>query len=446
MIDYNLYVQNEKQWRARCEHDFLINEEATVQKIDRGVILPLKRITTTDRIFYKGGVCDKNFSFVAGLARDHRLIAKLNPPYKSCLSSYQVDQKEIVLRDETVIFGGVLDPTFGHFLTESISRLWYVIKQKTNLKIVFLLAMEERAWMYDFFSLLGIPSSQVEFIRVPTQFAEIIIPDETLFLFSGYKKEANIIYEKLRSTAFALSPIDKGEKLYLTRSHYEKNDVINEKYFEKYYSQKGYEIVAPEGLTIAEQISVISKAKELSSTLGTLSHFSIFMEQGSRQVILNRTNNHYLKAQIIINQLRGVRYTLVDVSNNYLPVNHVGGVFLLEPTKHWAAYLADQGEMLEELTEEEKARNAYIFLKEWHENYINRKGSIHGLKKFVNYDLADVLEHLHLVFEGEKIKRSTYGYKYRKSDLIERIAMNESLKTRIYSKIVKLAKKYFKFV
>ena len=64
--------------------DYRSKEEAKVQTVERGIILPLKRIAGTGS--YAGGVCDEGFNFVAGFRRDSENQVGLD-----CLQSYAVD-------------------------------------------------------------------------------------------------------------------------------------------------------------------------------------------------------------------------------------------------------------------------------------------------------------------------------------------------------------------
>ena len=78
-----IFTASNEQWIKAAVKDYRSKGEAAVQTVERGIILPLKRIAGTEA--YAGGVCDARFKFVAGLRRNLDC-----PTYSSCDESYKV--------------------------------------------------------------------------------------------------------------------------------------------------------------------------------------------------------------------------------------------------------------------------------------------------------------------------------------------------------------------
>ena len=83
-LEGRIFAANKEAWIEAALKDYRSNEEAQVQTVEMGIILPLKRIAGTDS--YAGGVCDEGFNFVAGFRRDSENQVGLD-----CLQSYAVD-------------------------------------------------------------------------------------------------------------------------------------------------------------------------------------------------------------------------------------------------------------------------------------------------------------------------------------------------------------------
>ena len=66
-LERRVFVANKEEWIDAALKDYRSNEEVRVQTVERGIILPLKRIAGTGT--YAGGVCDEGGGFVAGFRR-----------------------------------------------------------------------------------------------------------------------------------------------------------------------------------------------------------------------------------------------------------------------------------------------------------------------------------------------------------------------------------------
>ena len=83
-LEGRIFAANKEAWIEAALKDYRSKEEAQVQTVEMGIILPLKRIAGTDS--YAGGVCDEGFNFVAG----HRPDLE-KPGWYSCAEGYAVD-------------------------------------------------------------------------------------------------------------------------------------------------------------------------------------------------------------------------------------------------------------------------------------------------------------------------------------------------------------------
>ena len=402
-----LFVQREKKWREVCEKDYRILEPAKAVQYPHGMVLPVRKEKKPGMIDYVslGGACDEDGNFVGGWTR--KQDREMN---KSCIRAYAVPENEVHAVTGTAVFGGVVDGHFGHFFSEGLSRLWWVVQHPGEYdRIVFAITTEIPSWINDMYELMGIPPEKVEYVSTPTRYDMLIVPDETMYLWSGYRTELNYVYDAIAQRL----PASPYEKVYFTRTQFEKQDCLNEIYFENYFREQGYHVAAPEKLPIKEQFALAAGAKEIACCCGTLSHFALFAKPDTKLIVLNRTTDHFLVPQIVINQLRKVEATLIDVSRNYMPVRHNRGCFLLEPTPFWNQYLQSIGQQPVQLSEEEKASNAWIFLKAWHQNFLKKN----AFSTISDFDMGDLLDYMDRAMDGSGIDRKAYQVGERRSAL-----------------------------
>ena len=188
-----LFVRNKADWEKVVKTNLHIEKLPEVFEVPNGIVLPCK-----DR---SGGVCDSNFVFKGGLIRN------INNPngWVNISSSYIVDKSNLKFIDETVVFGGVIIPHFGHMMLDNFVRLWWHVENpNSNLRFVFVLHIWEwKDWIWDFFDLLGISRERVLIINEPTQFAKIIVPEEAAHVYTGYTDKWECIYDLLVKNAIA---------------------------------------------------------------------------------------------------------------------------------------------------------------------------------------------------------------------------------------------------
>jgi len=328
-----------------CNRNYLIDKLPDTATIKNGIILPFSSLPNQKYSFAggAGGVCYPDGSFAAGHIRN---FSQKDNPYddnSDTCRAYAVPE-EVEDVHETVVYGGLYIDAYGHIITECLSRLWwYVENTNCNHKCVFISNSQHFGDKFiEFLDLLGIPKENIILCKNATRFDNVIIPDQAFYFIGGYTEKAKMIYNNIRDS------VQRGpyEKVYLTKSKFPGNDIINEEYFENFYRSLGFVVISPECLTIKEQISVLAGAKHLVCMLGTLGHQIAFCQDGINLTILKKVK-YPIFTQYWMNQLRNTYCTFIDVSNNFLPHTPTGAGSLCVPTIHWKQYLHDNDILLQ---------------------------------------------------------------------------------------------------
>lgn len=176
--------------------------------------------------------------------------------------------------NNTIFYGGILFDNFGHFLLESLSRLWaYRFYAKEKLQIFFYCPWgvpeyrKKRNYVFQVFKGLDIPVKKIVFFDSPVKLKTIIIPEQQYgfgvcqnpgkdflnFIHSFHSKEKLSVWNR------------RNEKIYVSRSAlpYKMGRPLGETYFEKYLQQEGYLIFHPEKHTVYEQLSLYKNASQI---------------------------------------------------------------------------------------------------------------------------------------------------------------------------------------
>lgn len=300
-LSRRFYFAHRTDYKAAAMKKHFSDRQLKVEIVKNGLVLPARRVKGVDT--FEGGVCDNDFNFVAGYTRSDPYAGVRRGKAYDVGSSYIVDRKEITYLDEDVIFGGVLIGHFGHFILECLSRLWYVLLSPSNSKVLFVLGRwGYKAWFDDFFRLMGISKDRIIYVQKPVQCRSVIVPEQSMYVGTSFTKEYLIPYERIKAN---VTP-GNVKKIYLSRKYIESTKWgggrnHNEQYFEDFFVAHGFKSIAPEKLSLEEQISLILGADEIASSIGTLTHWALFCKPSTKFIMLSRWSV-YKGWQILVNE------------------------------------------------------------------------------------------------------------------------------------------------
>lgn len=157
------------------------------------------------------------------------------------------------------LFGGFFRPHFGHFLFETISRLWAVEGLRGQIEgIVFFrqrVSMEMRPHLQRILDLLDI-DLPIHFVDAPMAFERLYVPRQGSAVgpFSaGTPVFRNFVQSKLR----LIAPREDAPKIWLTREGYRlrRGGIFDEVTLRQNLEAEGYVSFAPERASFEQQVA-----------------------------------------------------------------------------------------------------------------------------------------------------------------------------------------------
>lgn len=393
-LEKNMFCDNPIRFDKLCSKKYLIDKPIGVIGVENGIILPCRKIKNTIQKS-EGGVTNQFGEFIAG----HKTYLDANSTIIGwdCIRSYK-PEIDIVKENQTVIFGGCLIVQFGHFITEGFSRLWYLIQNpELDYKIIFLTFPGYNIFKFEnILNSIGIKKDQYEIITKPTQFKKIIIPEQSIYIGSGYLKEHQLIYDAIISR----TKPSEFKKIYLSKSKFHINNSVREVYFEEFYQKRGFEIIYPETLTFIEQVAILNGADEVVCTMGTIQHLTFFCRNHVKVTIMAREYNSgpINVLGMFSLQMRNTDSYFVDIALNFLPTTVTNSIYLHGPTKHWVKYLDSQKIPYEasEISFDKHVKPfIYDYLINWTNHYIKNPNAYSKIK---NQTLPDLINNIQKTF------------------------------------------------
>jgi hypothetical protein len=352
--------------------NYKYNNDLVIQEVFDGTLIPLEKnrsYNSTDN--YYGGVYDEMMNLLP-----LSLNSRVSPPnfeynFNQWYSGYNTDTFSYSKKTENinVIFLGAFHPHFGHFILESISRLWIFLESSySDFEYVYISEKDISIDYLKLIQLFGIDISKLRRITEPTTFSRIIIPEMSLCLHShyhlNYKKIINKITEKIPS-------IPSNKIYYLSRRNIKNSRVFGEITIEYILKKLNVEFIYPESLSIIDLIHKLKSCKKIIAISGTNSHNSIFMQEKSNLICLNRSQ-HYHPPQSMIDDFKNLNTLYIDVFL-FSKVDWSSGPFYLYPTKHFHNWISAEFKQKIKINPSIFLQVIFEFLKFL---YINFKNSI----------------------------------------------------------------------
>jgi len=168
---------------------------------------------------------------------------------------------------EKAIFGGYLFDEFGHFITESTSRMW-ARKFFPDLPFIFIKHNTHTTLHKYQIELLEIFENYEIIINEALKVGELILPQCSIVLGEVISNDgpSNILRELIKPK---IGSEFKDKQVYISRTNINKRKCINEAELESELISLGLEIIYPENLSIIQQIDLFSNSKLVVGLLGS---------------------------------------------------------------------------------------------------------------------------------------------------------------------------------
>jgi hypothetical protein len=232
---------------------------------------------------------------------------------------------------QPVLYGGILFNHFGHFILESLCRLYaYPTVREIDPFVLFHSQwgppryLEKNNFVNQILTGLGIPVDRLIFVERVAKISKVIIPTQK-YGFGFTRKPDELFVKFVGSFRFkhkVPGGLEKAEKIYVSRSNLQnKGRQIGEKIFEAYLAGEGYRIFYPEQHTFIEQLTVYACAGRLIFSEGSALFSCIFLTdmKADVAVVCRRRDPHH--------STRGATDCLHGFGKNILWIDAVRGQY-----------------------------------------------------------------------------------------------------------------------
>lgn len=335
-MNYNLnYVHPQKaKYLNEAGLKFVKKSSAKVETYDNAIVLPALITENSTTSYGCGGVVDKNNNYIEMSKTKGRIYGGYIPEY--------VEEK-----NEKVVFCGYFNKGWGHFITEVVSRLWYVLKNDTTIdSYVFVQEMDGNKQFVgnflEFFRLLGI-DDKVKIINKPTRFSTVVIPEEGLVYNEYYTDEFVKMYKYINKKGLDEYTGPSYEKVFFSKRRcvISIKSNLNEKFVDKFFEKNGYKVFYPEKLSLVDTIGIMQNAKYFCALSSSLAHNQLFGHENQTMISIEK-QAFYNPYQIFVANITNCECIFIDACWSIFAVNSAGP-FIFDYTEHLDNFVKDYG-------------------------------------------------------------------------------------------------------
>lgn len=186
-----------------------------------------------------------------------------------CLGVEGAPKGPAALSLPAAIYGGMLVDHFGHFLTESLARLWYAA-QVPDLPI--LLTLPQRLtlprlepWQAEVLDLLGLRERVLPLTRI-AQVTDLRLPDP------GYEIQFTFAADHADFLGRIPWRPEAGRKLWLSRAGLKGPNQTAQAAIDTALRRAGWSVLHPETLSLRQQLHEYARAERLAGEEGSALH------------------------------------------------------------------------------------------------------------------------------------------------------------------------------
>lgn len=192
--------------------------------------------------------------------------------------------KPEVTVDAPAFFAGYLFSAYGHFILESLSRLWALKRCSSERTIWFAYNSVARRdleqYQKEILAALGVRNG-IRFIDRATLFRDCIVPP------AGTAIDSFFIKEQEEALAYHACDMIRGKKTFLSRSLFARNrGCRNECVIDTVLHKHGWNVVYPEKMSFAEQIGEIASSEIVFCISGSALHSIVFLKKPRQKFIV----------------------------------------------------------------------------------------------------------------------------------------------------------------
>jgi Glycosyltransferase 61 len=180
--------------------------------------------------------------------------------------------------DQEVIWGGYLSTHYGHFLTESVSRLWATLPdaEMEGRPVVFAAPRQQPSFVGEWLNAFGLQPQELP-SNGTVLFRKMAVPEPAWRLNAWIAPEIRRIHLQARRR-MNIPSFDKGDMLWLSRQGLGPGRTAHDEHLLEWILREHVRTICPERLSLSEQLGLIESNRIVAGIVGSAFHTLLLAE------------------------------------------------------------------------------------------------------------------------------------------------------------------------
>lgn len=208
------------------------------------------------------------------------------------------------------VIGGQFN--FYSWMVEILPRIGLLEKHELHRDLKLVFSRPLTSWQWQTLALLGIPKERVVSLRefAPVAFDRAVVPITSLYEIPNLAA-IRFVRERLLARGRTAGATRHARRLYISRSSLALHRrLVNEEQVEAHFRSRGFKVVSPERMSIADQINAFADAEIIAGPAGAWCSNIVFASPGARVVVFGPVDHQGQMFQLI-GSVASVRYCAV---------------------------------------------------------------------------------------------------------------------------------------
>lgn len=227
----------------------------------------------------------------------------------------------------TWLFGGHFMRQFGHFVTESLTTVWPQGEFAGIVALPFIFGGRMNDWHRELYAKLH-PGLPVRVVGAGCRVERLVVPTRPVAINEYVMPEAVTVWGRLAEYSA------EGRRVFVSRAKLPSDPraLPGDGALDELAASLGFEVVHPEMLPVAAQLSIVGSASVLAGLSGSALHLSAFAAPGTTVIEIGdlRSPRAPLPMQVLIDSAKSHRTAFVPLMRDGDGRNMTESASLLE--------------------------------------------------------------------------------------------------------------------
>jgi capsular polysaccharide biosynthesis protein len=181
--------------------------------------------------------------------------------------------------DEEVVYLGWYIGHFGHFLLESLARVWILDRIDPTMRVVFHIQRERdlSGMTLRILDAFGVPRDRILELNEQTLLRRVIVPEALYEIAHAAHEGMALLFRRVAASVVAGE--DRSDQpVYLSRRLLPstQREIVGEFEMEEVFRENGFLVAHPETMTLEDQIRLVNRHRDVFTSAGSAVYGTLF--------------------------------------------------------------------------------------------------------------------------------------------------------------------------